>query len=354
MTEVTTVDKRFNAPQLCCGKLPKAAGAELVLRYNTFYHSLPSPTGVNFVNTTVHKPGKPLGDQFYGFLLTTPGILLVFLFTVFPFFLNIYISFTGYTLTYPDLKPIGLENYRLVLGDDLLWKTAQRTLIWTVGCFIPIFVLGVSCSLVMNSRIPGIGLLQALVLLPWIMPEVVTGYNFQWMLTGEYGIVWHYLVKWGIISKDFSFFISPSGARFAVILAYVWRAFPFVAVMTYAKLKTIPTEQVEASLIEGAGPIQRFIHITVPWIIPVLKRCAFLVFIWTFNSFTTIYTMTKGGPGITTETFSVMIQRVAFRMLDFRQATTLGVLSALIVITVLVTVYVISVIVKKWQGRQYA
>jgi multiple sugar transport system permease protein len=304
------------------------------------------------MNTILHKPmRRHLGDQFYGFLLTTPGILLVIAFTVFPFILNIYVSFTGYTLMDQDLTPIGLDNYRAVIKDGILWATTLRTLIWTIGSFIPIFVLGVLCSLVMNSQIRGINILRALILLPWIMPEVVTGYNFQWMFSGDYGIVWTYLVKWGIISKDFTFFTSAAGAMFAVILANVWRGFPFVAVMAYTKLKTIPTEQIEAALIEGANPLQRFANITIPWIVPILKRCAFLVFVWNFNSFSIIYSMTKGGPGATTETFPVMIQRIAFRMLDFRQAATLGTFSALIVIIVLVAVFAINMIIGNWKGQ---
>jgi multiple sugar transport system permease protein len=305
------------------------------------------------MDSIIRKPKqRQLGDQFYGFLLTTPGILLIFIFTVFPFLLNIYVSFTGYSLMAPDLTLIGFDNYMMVLKDGILWTTTVRTLIWTIGSFIPIFVIGVLCSVVMNSQIRGISILRALVLLPWILPEVVTGYNFQWMFLGDYGIVWTYLVKWGIISKEFSFFSSPSGALFAVILANVWRGFPFVGVMAYAKLKTIPTEQIEAALIEGTNAVQRFIHITIPWIFPVLKRCAFLVFVWNFNSFSIIYTMTKGGPGATTETFPVMIQRIAFRMLDFRQATTLGTFSALIVIVVIVSVIIIGTIARKWRARQ--
>jgi multiple sugar transport system permease protein len=158
------------------------------------------------------------------------------------------------------------------------------------------------------------------------------------MLSADYGIVWTYLVKWGIISSDFSFFSNPRAAMFAVIVANVWRGFPFVAVMSYAKLKTIPTEQIEAAMLDGTNAIQRFFNVVLPWIFPILKRCSFLVFVWNFNSFSIIYSMTKGGPGATTETFPIMIQRIAFRMLDFGQAATLGTFSALIVIAVLIIV----------------
>jgi multiple sugar transport system permease protein len=300
------------------------------------------------MDTVLHKPiRKPFGDQFYGFLLSMPGILLIVLFTVFPFIANIYVSFTGYTLIDPDLSIIGLRNYRQVLGDGILLDTSLRTLVWTIGSFVPILVLGVLISLVMNTDTWGINILRALILLPWIMPEVVTGYNFQWMLSGDYGIIWTYLVKWGIISKDFSFFTNPRAAMFAVILANVWRGFPFVAVMSYAKLRTIPTEQIEAAMIDGANSVQRFFNVILPWIFPILQRCSFLVFVWNFNSFSIIYTMTKGGPGATTETFPIMIQRIAFRMLDFGQAATLGTFSALIVIVMLVLVFGINLIVKK-------
>jgi multiple sugar transport system permease protein len=295
----------------------------------------------------VSKKSKCLGDQFYGFLLSAPGVLLVIIFTVFPFILNVLISFTGYTLIVPDLSFIGLRNYREVLRDGVLLDTTRRTLIWTVGNFIPVFVLGILASLVMNSDIRGINILRALILLPWILPEVVTGYTFQWMLSGDYGIIWTYLVRSGIVSPDFTFFADARGAMFAVILGNTWRGFDFVAVMTYAKLRTLPTEQVEAALIEGANVVQRFIHITIPWVFPVLQRCAFLIFVWTFNAFSIIHAMTRGGPGNATETFPVMIQRIAFRVFDFGRATTLGTVSALIIILILVFVFIIGGIVRK-------
>jgi multiple sugar transport system permease protein len=186
----------------------------------------------------------------------------------------------------------------------------------------------------MASNIKGVSILRACILLPWILPEVVTGYTWQWILQGEYGIVTSNLIKLGIISSDFSFFENGAAAMFAVILANVWRGFPFIAILMFAKLKTLPNELVEAARIDGASPVQIFIRVTISWLMPIIQRAGILAFIYTFNAFSIIYAMTGGGPIGATETLSVAIQRIAFRDYNFGGASAFGVI--ILIITLII------------------
>ena len=127
-----------------------------------------------------------------------------------------------------------------------------------------------------------------------------------------------------IIHDSFSFFTTASAAMTAVIIANVWRSFPFIAVMLYAKLKTLPMELVEAAKMDGANSFQIFINVTVSWLMPIVARVMALAFIWTFNGFSIIFAMTAGGPAGGTETIAVLMQRIAMRDFNFPIATALG------------------------------
>jgi multiple sugar transport system permease protein len=274
-------------------------------------------------------------DKMTPYLLTFPGFLLIFVFTLFPFLLNVIVSFTDYSYIRPVTSFVFFKNYKDVILNGIFFDTVKKTLVWTCGNFIVIMILGLATSLLMTSKIKIVGILKACILLPWILPEVVTGYTFQWMFSGDYGIIWTYLVKLHIITSDYSFLQNMKGAMSIVILANIWRGFDFVAVMTYAKLKTIPDEYYEVAKLEGANALQMFIHVKFFWIYPMLQRSAFLIFVWTFNAFSIIYAITLGGPAGATEIISLEIQKLAFRFFDFGHATVMGTYSALIIIIVI-------------------
>lgn len=265
------------------------------------------------------------------YLFSSPFLLLMIVFMLVPFLLNVVLSFTNYSLSSTTMKFIGLANYINFFSDRALVEVIVKTFIFTAGCLILSMLLGIFFAITMTFRIGGINLIKAIVLLPWIIPESVTAYVWRWLFATDSGIVHYWLVQVGAISPDTSFFVNGQLAMWMIIMSNAWRTAPFVAIMTYAKLKSLPEEQLQAAKIDGANIANTFLYITIPWIAPILNRCAMLLFVWSFNSFTIIYIMTYGGPAGATTTLPFFIRQVAFKHYNFGQACALSVITLVII-----------------------
>lgn len=134
----------------------------------------------------------------------------------------------------------------------------------------------------------------------------------------------------------YSWFANADSALFTVTFVNAWRSFPFVAVMLYAKMKTVPNEQIDAAKIDGASRFEVMRYIMIPHIKPTMIGILVLSFIWTFNSFGIIYSLTDGGPAGKTETFPLIIQRIAFRDFEFGMAATYSVIMFIMLAVVLI------------------
>lgn len=275
---------------------------------------------------------KRNADRWIPYLYSTPFLLLLSVFMVAPFLLNIAISFTNYRMTSKTYRVTGLKNYIDLLGDARVLDAIGRTFVFIAGILVLTMLLGMFYALVMSMPLRGIGVIKAIVLLPWIIPESVTAYVWKWLLSSDSGILYHWLLSAGLIAKGTSFFFDARLAMGLVIWVNAWRTAPFVAIMTYAKLKSLPASHVEAAHIDGAGAAQTFWHITLPWLSPILSRCVMLLFVWSFNSFAIIYIMTNGGPASATTTLPFLIRQTAFTNYHFGQATALAVISLLLIL----------------------
>jgi len=283
-------------------------------------------------------------------LLTFPTTLLLFIFVAVPSLVNIVLSLTNYSLVEPVKKFVGFSNYTYLIENDVIWNAFRITLIWTAANIFPIFLLGIGIALLMNTNLKGIGILKAIILLPWILPEFVTGYTWKWMLLSDFGILHNFLVDIGVIGKDFSFFSQPTGAMIGVVVANVWRSFPFISIMLYAKMKSLPTELTEAARIDGANSAQIFRHITVSWIMPVLGRLFALMAVWLFNAFSIIYVMTVGGPGKMTSTLPLLMQQYAFRHYKIGEAATIG---CIIMVFMAIVILLVRGSVRQWKKARH-
>jgi multiple sugar transport system permease protein len=289
------------------------------------------------LNVSIPKPfaQSVRWAKYLPYLLFLPALLVLAVMFVYPFFSNIYISFLDYTLTQQEKPFIFLKNYIEVVQSRYFVEILVRTVIWTVANLFFLVLLGLTTSMLLMTKFIGKGLLQACLLIPWVLPEIVTGYTWKWMLTSDYGIVNTTLDQLGLLSADFSWFSNGTMALIAVIIANVWRAFPFMTLMFYAKLKTMPNERIEAARIDGASSLQIFWHITLNFLRPIIERCSLLAFIWTFGSFSIIYTLTGGGPIGKTETFPYIIQKTAFTEFAFGKASAISIIMFIIILIVL-------------------
>ncbi|KMZ52417.1 carbohydrate ABC transporter permease [Dorea sp. D27] len=266
------------------------------------------------------------------YLYSTPFFILIFLFMLCPFVLNIGISFTNYSMNGKDLRFVGIKNYGDVLSNPGTWSAIRLTVIFIIGCVGLTMLLGMFYAVVMTFKIKGNILIKAFILMPWIIPESVTAYVWKWLFSSDTGMIYYLLEKAGLIADGTSFFFDGVLAMAMVIMANVWRTAPFVAVMTYAKLSAVPDSYIEAAKMDGANALQSFRYIKLPWIGPILSRCTMLLFVWSFNSFSIIYILTNGGPAGATTTLPYLIRQSGFQNFNFAQATALSVIALVIIL----------------------
>ncbi|HMN15437.1 MAG TPA: sugar ABC transporter permease, partial [Bellilinea sp.] len=168
-----------------------------------------------------------------------------------------------------------------------------------------------------------------LFLLPYVIPAIALALVWRWMLDGSFGIVSYGLQQLGLLAADQSPLAIPKGAMVSVILANVWRGFPFVMVTYWAALQAIDEEQYDAAKVDGANVLQEFFAITLPNLKNATIVLMILRGIWTFTYFDLIWLITRGGPAGATEHWPIWIYQEAMGSLRFGSAAALGVLMAL-------------------------
>lgn len=284
----------------------------------------------------------------FPYLLIIPGILLLLLVIFLPFLQNIFYSFTDYSLLNSDTAIIGFENYTNIIQGDEFAGALIKSLIYVAIVISFVAFFGLTAAFLQNSRtIRGIGALQVFLLLPWILPEVVTGYTWKLLLNYQTGPYYNLLETLHIIPAGEDIFSNSVYAMLAVAFANIWRGFPVVAITVFAKLRTLPTDQVEAAVIDGANRWVLFKSIEMPHIAAAFTSVLTLCFIWTFNSFGLVHVMTGGGPAGATETLPVLLQRKAFKFFDYSDSSAFAVMMILVLLAVVLALNTIPGLLKK-------
>ncbi|MHC1692550.1 MAG: carbohydrate ABC transporter permease [Sphaerochaetaceae bacterium] len=274
--------------------------------------------------------------SFVPYLLVTPALIMLCMFIVYPMVMNVITSFQSYSLVQMGRPWVGLSNYKTLITDSRVWSAIQRTFIWTGVNLACALALGLGSALLLNTGFKGNNIIKALILIPWILPSVITGYIWSLMLSEDAGIITWILKTLGWVSRDFSWFRTGPLAMASAMMANIWRAFPFFSLMIYAKLNTVPGDQIEAALLEGVNRRQMFRYVTFPFIKPVVTSCTYLCFIWTFNAYDILKIMTNGGPAELTTTMSIMVQREAFSYYSLSNAATLSVIMFVLMVSIIV------------------
>jgi multiple sugar transport system permease protein len=284
------------------------------------------------------KLGKPLSDKTFGFLLTLPAVVLFGAIVLYPLIGSLTTSLFEQSLVLPGRSYVGLENFKHVLANQF-WPVLENTLVFTgLGTVVP-FIIGFALALALNTKMRGRAVLRGLFLFPWVIPGVVVSFAWLWIFNANYGLLNGILVQLGLITEPVSWLGDPTTAMMAVIVAKSWASFPWIMVMLLAGLQTVPPALYEAASMDGAGPIKRFWHVTLPHLRGIIGVVILLELIWNFQHFDTIYVLTGGGPAGATTTFAVAVYETAFKGFDLGQAGALGALWMLL-LSVLVVFYV--------------
>jgi ABC-type sugar transport system permease subunit len=270
----------------------------------------------------------------WGFL--APSLVVLGAITVYPLLYAIVLSLREGSLIAVD-GWAGLGNYGELLGDEQFKQALRFSAIFTLATTAGSFVVGLGFALAVNQVRRGAWLLRMLLLLPFVVPPVVSVVAWRWMTFSDDALA-NQMLGW-VGAGPVSFLSEPTSAAVMVVMLRIWRTFPFMFITLLAARQTISSELYEAAALDGAGPFSRFLHVTMPQLARVAIVNSLLVAIWSFNDFESIYLLTQGGPSGATYNVIVLSYYKAFFGNDVGTAAAMGVVG-LVLLSVLAVVLV--------------
>jgi multiple sugar transport system permease protein len=239
--------------------------------------------------------GLKVNRNWLGFWFMLPAMAFLILFLAYPLGLGIWLSFTDARIGRAG-QFIGVENYDWLWDDSIFWLSVFNTLLYTFVASAIKFAIGLYLALLLNENMPFKAILRAIVLVPFIVPTVLSALAFWWIFDAQFSIISWSLKHMGLISQNINFLGDVYWARFCVIFANIWRGVPFVAITLLAGLQTVAPSLYEAATLDGATTWQRFRFITYPLLTPIIAVVMTFSVLFTFTDFQLIWAMTRGGP----------------------------------------------------------
>jgi multiple sugar transport system permease protein len=274
------------------------------------------------------------------FMLPAAGFLLFFL--AWPLGLGIWLSLTDARIG-RDGEFVGIENFTWLWDDPVFWLSVFNTLLYTFVASTVKFAIGLYLAMLLNHRLPFKAFLRAIVLLPFIVPTVLSAIAFWWIYDAQFSIISWTLEQWGLISQNINFLGEPWNARWSVIFANIWRGVPFVAITLLAGLQTVPPSHYEAATIDGATRWQMFRFITYPMLTPIIAVVMTFSVLFTFTDFQLIWAITRGGPVNATHLMAT---------LSYQRAILGGYLGEGAAISTAMIPFLLAAIMFSWFGLQ--
>lgn len=251
-------------------------------------------------------------ERFLPYLLLTPALVLL-IGMAYPFGLGLYYSFTNYWLQYPKrFRFIGLDNYINLIDEPLFARALWFTLGFTVVAVAVQVGLGLAVALFLNARIPGRAAIRALMLMPLMIPPVITALMWKIMMASTNAGILNYLLSF-VGVNPINWFGSPEGAVVSVLVIDTWGNLPFVALILLGALQALPTEPYEAARVDGASPAAMLRYITLPLLSPFILLAITFRAMDSLRIFDVIYATTMGGPDDATTNLQIMSYRYAFQ-----------------------------------------
>ena len=233
-------------------------------------------------------------------VILIPTITLVVVFGHLPALSSLRLAFMRYNILRPGNNAfVGLQNFAYVVADPVFHASLLRVAWFMTFSVVSVLCIALLFALVLNEDFRGRGVVRAIVVIPWAIPPVVSGHMWRWIFNGEYGAFNGLLFQLGVI-EEYRFWLSePFAALTAAAFILVWRYVPFVTVLFLGVLQSIPNELYESASVDGAGPLRRFVFITVPQLATVAAIALVLTSITSFNVFDEIYALAGGAQEVT-------------------------------------------------------
>ena len=263
-----------------------------------------------------------------------PAMLIVFLLLVYPIISSVYFSFTSKNLIRPYYKWIWFDNFKFVLTNPEFYHAFLTSIKWTVLSITGHLLVGFIAALSLN-RIPKFsGFYRTLLIIPWAFPAIVIAFSWKWILNDVYGFIPNLLTQLHITKENINFLADPKTAFWIVLFINIWFGAPLFMVNILAALKTIPREQYEAAIVDGASSFQVFRYITIRHIRGVIGLLVVLRTIWVFNNFDLLYLLTGGGPSDLTTTLPIYAYKTGWNLKRLGTASAVTILLLLFLMAV--------------------
>ena len=277
-----------------------------------------------------------LSEGRFALLLVLPALLGIFAVVLFPLLYSLWLSFTDvnvlrtsgpvielFGVRVPLFRWVGLQNYVTIFDDPLYWSSLWRTL-YFVGAFVlEATLVGLGMALILNERFAGRPLMRSLLLIPWSLSRVVVGLLWIGILDFEFGAFNGLLYNLHLVDGSIAFFKDGFSALNVLVSIYAWNQAPFAALLFLAGMQSISADLYSAAEVDGAGYWQRFRHLTVPALRPILFLVLVLATVNGFLMLDLIYVLTMGGPGHDTTTVSWLGFQTAFTFFKFGPGTAI-------------------------------
>ena len=283
------------------------------------------------------------GNAFFAWMLLLPSTLILVLIRVWPMIQGIQISFTNQTM-FKDRPQrfVGLGNFEQLIGDSEFWNAFLFTLLYTVGTVVLSYMIGMVIALLMNLQIKGRSVFRMLLMIPWVIPTVVAAYIWRYALNDQSGIITQMLNALHIVDGPVGFLANGFTAQLVVTIISAWKNYPFMGLVLLAGFQNVSEDIKDAARIDGANGWQTFLHVSLPQLKGVTIMSTTLVFIWTFNNFDSIFLLTGGGPGYSTQTVSVLAYYSAFSRMNMGYASAIS--TAMLIFMTIFTVFYIRLV----------
>jgi len=274
--------------------------------------------------------------EHYWYLL--PSLLTLVAIVIFPTIFLWYMSFTNYDLTmgWEQHKLIGIRNFMyLAFEDKDFWHSMKISLWFMVFTVVIEFLLGLAIALLFNRRIQGKRLWMSFLIIPMVITPTIISLIWKLMLNTEYGVLNYILSIFSIAKINW---LGYENALWSVMMVDIWEWTPFVALILYAGLQSLPQEPYEAAVVDGGSPIQVFYYLTLPLLKPMILIALLLRSIDSLKIFDVVYGLTQGGPGNATELMSMHIYRIGFRHTNWIGRASANAIVLLFIVSLLTTI----------------
>ena len=280
-------------------------------------------------------------ERWLALVLLLPTLVLLSLFIAYPFVKGVELSVTDTKVGVPG-SFVGLHNFAVLANDSIFRTAVWNTFVYTVVTTVFKLALGLWLALLLNRNFKGKAITRAFILLPFIIPTVLSTFAWKWMFDPTFSVINWSLYRLGLIHGRINWLGEPGLALTSVIIVNIWRGVPFFAISLLAGLQTINPELQEAAAIDGARPWQRFWHVTWPLLLPVTMVVVLFSVIQTFSDFQLVYVLTGGGPANSTQLFATYAYQIGVGtgLLSQGAAISLAMFPVLLLVVIVQLLYI--------------